>query len=495
MPSRTLLSLSIATLALGGALWFLSRPTDAPCGEVAAEDALAADPEAAVAALDDAARNDAARDAAASAAVPAPPVALVEPMRPADDCSVSDHLDELVEDLGALAWSATDHDTRRLEAHRLERFVLDAVGCGQAEATRAALRERLATADDRLRARLVVALVGLGADAELPELWTDVGADDRAGVLVALAWDPLHAGAAPPLDAARVDPFVAGDPLLPLELGRAPAAKLRGWLVERLRDGGDPTDDGDAVRDAAAVALGFAAAEWPAASDALVEAVLARPREARAPLFMLLRDGSPASRQAIERLRSRDGGFRGLAADDLEGHEHFAIELAEAEAAARDDLPDAATLAAALATPAGAAARLQSMSLALARLVDGGVDAGDRAQLSDGLCAALRAPADRDSDWTGLLALVRLHVYERYQPQLSIGYGTQTPTDRHRSDERLEIFLRHLADESPAQRRLAVMGLFGSTDGEAVREALSAALVSEEDRGVASWIRLALIRL
>jgi len=223
--------------------------------------------------------------------------------------------------------------------------------------------------------------------------------------------------------------------------------------------------------------------------------VLAHPREARAPLFMLLRDPGPASRQAVARLRSREGGFRGLAADDLEGHEHFAIELAEVEAAARDDLPDAAALAATLRLPADAPTRLQSMSLALARLVDGGAAAEERALLSDGLCDALRTPADHDSDWTGLLALVRLHVYERYQPQLSIGYGTQTPTDRTRSDERLEIFLRHLADESPAQRRLAVMGLFGSTDGEAVREALSTALVSEDDSGVASWIRLALIRL
>ena len=491
MPARTrtLLSLSIATLALVGALWFLARPAE-PRGELAPELATNA---AAAATARDVAALDASRAADDSAAVPAPPTAPIVPLPLGDDCSVAGHLDELLEDLAALAWSSTEHDTRRLEARSLERFVLDAVGCGQADATCEALRAHLAGADDRLRARLIVALVGLGADAELPKLWTDVSADERAGVLLALAWDPLHTGAAR-LDAARVEPFVAGDPLLPLELGRTPAASLRPWLIERLREPGDGRDDSDAVRDAAAVVLGVAAADWPEASDALVEAVLAHPRVARAPLFMLLRDPGPASRQAVDRLRSREGGFRGLAADDLEGHEHFAIELAEVEAAARDDLPGAAALAAALRSPEDAAARLQSMSLALARLVDGGA-ADERATLSDGLCDALRTPADHDSDWTGLLALVRLHTYERYQPQLSIGYGTETPTDRARSDERLEIFLRHLADESPAQRRLAVMGLFGSTDGEAVRQALSTALVSEADSGVASWIRLALIRL
>jgi hypothetical protein len=181
-------------------------------------------------------------------------------------------------------------------------------------------------------------------------------------------------------------------------------------------------------------------------------------------------------------------------AGDLEGHERFALELADVEAAA-GALPAPSALADSLRSSSDPAARLQAASLALAQLVDGHVGAAERTQLSDGLCAALRAHVDPDSDWTGLLALVRLHLQERYQPKLSIGYGTQASVDQRRADERTEIFLLHLADEHPAQRRLAVMGLFGAADGETVRAALAGALQAEVDRSVANWIRLALIRL
>jgi hypothetical protein len=486
MPTRTLLSLSLAIAALGGALWLLlPEPTDTAL----AETTLGNLPAPASRPAHD--RGGSGLDGALSLA--ALPPAPIVPLTGSGDCAVSDHVDELVEELGVLRWSATDHDTRRLEVRRLERFVLEAVGCGRIDETRAALLARLqATDDERLAGRLLIALVGVGGDLELPALWEGVALDERADVLLALAWDPLREGHGPPLDGAQLDSFVAGGPLLPLPLGRAPDASLRPWLIERLL--GRP--DGHAVADAAAVVLGVAAGDWREAPDALVQAVLAHPREARVPLFMLMRDPSARSRQAIETLRHRHGGFRGLPDDDLEGHEHFALELAEVEAAVRSDqLPDAATLAAALRERADPPGRLEATSFALARLVDGEFDPAGRALLSDGLCAALRAHPDPDSDWLGLLALVRLHVHERYQPQLSIGYDSEAPVDRQRSDERTAVFLRHLADEQPSQRRLAVMGLFGATDGEAVRDALAAALESERDHGVASWIRLALIRL
>lgn len=497
MPTRAVLSLAMAVgLVVGGALWLLlpertdaARSDEAPARLPAADSRAGADGNAADATSvgADTRVGDGTRGSP-SRLVHAP----VEVLR-SEDCSVADHVNELIEDLTVLHWSSLQHDTRRLEARRLERFVLDAVSCDRTEETRAALHARRAAAGadaDRawLQSPLLIALLGLGADVDLPRLWKGLPPPERPGVLLALAWDPLRSGHGQPLDCAQLEGFLYGEPLLPLSLGRAPDDALRGWVTERLRD-----DDG--VRDAACIVLGLSSEDWPEARDTLVQTVLAHPRQARVPLFMLLRDPGEAARQAIEMLRRRHGGFRGIAADDLEGHEHFALELAQATAAARAELPDAAALAAALRDAANPAARLDATSLALARLVDGGLSPDALAQLSDGLCAALAEPSDPDSDWLGLLALVRLHVRDRYQPQLSIGYDSDEPVDRARSDERTSIFLRHLADEQPSQRRLAVMGLFGTAEGDDVRQALAAALVTEDDRGVASWIRLALIRL
>ena len=504
MARRTLPWLSLALAALCAALWLLLPASDDPRADAPARLQAQGDPAPPTGGADAAgaepsdvpavpapafAPTFAPAGPAPSPAVPAPLAAPVVPLQ-SSDCSVADRVDELVEDLTALAWSSTGHDTRRLEARRLERFVLDVVGCGQEHETRAALRERLPPADERLHARLLVALVGLSGE-DLPALWDGVPLAYRKEVLLALAWDPLHAtdSADLPLESAAVDPFVEGEPLLPLPLRRTPAAALHPWLVDQLLRG--PYED---VRDAAAVVLGIASRDWPEATDDLVQAVLARPDEARAPLFMLLLDPRPGARLAIERFRSRHGGFRGLSSGDLEGHEHFTLELADVEAAACA-LPAPAELADSLRSSAEPAVRLQAASLALAQLVDGHVGAAERAQLSDGLCAALRQPLDPDSDWTALLALVRLHLQERYQPKLSIGYGTQTQVDQRRVDERTEIFLLHLAHEHPAQRRLAVMGLFGAEDGEAVRSALTGALQSEANSSVANWIRLALLRL
>src|SRR5262249_12672786 len=107
MPSRTLLPLSIAVVAVGGVLWFLSRPAEARC-ESAERARLSAGGAAATGGDEPLAARDASESG--SAPLPVPPTAPVEPIV-ADDCSVRDHLDELVEDLAALAWSATEHDT------------------------------------------------------------------------------------------------------------------------------------------------------------------------------------------------------------------------------------------------------------------------------------------------------------------------------------------------------------------------------------------------
>lgn len=425
-----------------------------------------------------------------------PAVAEVVPLALDGGLSAADRVRDLSQDLRILRRVGFGAEARRLIALRMERFVVDVVAADQVESAVRLVEQSFhdaLTHDDWAAARWIGVLAGLGAEGLVLGNWRSLPADQQPHALLALAWDPLRTADGLRLDPSEAADFTALSRVLPLTLGRGVSRAAEPMLLALL-DREHEGYRGDRFRDVAAVVLGVMVDRRPDLLAAVVDMMRAHPDECQAGLYVLLAARSLGAQRALISFRRRPPQAQSPGSDAAHGYERTVRALAHLESGLRaDELADFDGLSRRL--DGMGDERLIAAGGMLALVLGNRESNAGRAAISDRLSAALLDELDADVAWTELLALLLLHNQELYRPHTSIGYGSDRTLDQRRQSTRLSAFSHRLVVGSPAERLLAVMGMFGhaaDVGGVSVSGALRAAMRTEQDATVARWIRLAL---